>query len=498
DRCPPGTYGVLEVEAGAEPAEVQASSADATSPRHAPSFDSADPAIADDRIAYAIYTSGSTGAPKAVRVGRQALAIHLRACRSSYELDPGDRVLCCADASVDASLEQILAPLAAGACVVIAEPGAWTLHELAHVVRAQAITVADLPTALWHAIVVEDEAALQALPLRLLLVGGEPALRARRPTRPLPYRVLNAYGPTEATITACVGEIGLPDDATAGPYESIGRPIGGGRAYLLDEALAPVPRGLAGELCLAGPRLAHDYFGRPDLTRDAFVADPYGPPGSRLYRTGDLARWRADGRLDYLGRLDGQLKVRGFRVEPAEVEAALTRCASVLEAAVYAEDDAAGSQRLVAAVVVRSGAPFAPADLARALRERLPDPMIPAAWRLLDQLPRTPGGKIDRRALAALRTPLADAAAAHATPRSDVMDSARDTELRAVLAIVHDLLPDARAAAHDDLIELGLHSVLVLRFLAQCRQRLEATLKVRDVYHLATPAAIAAHIRASR
>src|SRR5262249_18245704 len=152
--------------------------------------------------------------------------------------------------------------------------------------------------------------ALGALPLRLLLVGGEPALRARRPARALPYRVLNAYGPTEATITACVDEIGAGDEGVAGPHEPIGRPLAGGRAYLLGEALAPVPRGIAGELCRAGPRLAHDYLGRPDLTRAAFVADPFGAPGHRLYRTGDLARWLPDGRIEFLGRSDGQLKVR--------------------------------------------------------------------------------------------------------------------------------------------------------------------------------------------
>jgi amino acid adenylation domain-containing protein len=484
---PEGPFVVVEVDAAA-PAAVDHRAIAAPAP----------PAPAD-RIAYAIYTSGSTGRPKAVRVGARALAVHVRACLDEYGLDARDRVLLYSDASVDASLEQMLVPLAAGACVVIAVPGEGSLHELARFIDAHAVTVADLPTAVWHAFVREDEAALHALPLRLLLVGGEPVLRALRPARALPYRVLNAYGPTEAAITACVGELGRPGDSVAGAHESIGRPLAGGRAYLLDEALAPVPRGLAGELCLAGPRLASDYLGRPELTQAAFVADPFGPPGGRLYRTGDLGRWLPDGRIEFLGRVDGQLKVRGFRVEAGEVESVLAACAGVREAAVYAQDDGLGGRRLVAAVAPLPGAALETSVLARTLRERLPHPMVPSAWRVLEQLPRTPGGKLDRRALGTARTSPEPAGARHEVAgRTDDDGGPADTTLREVLAIVGGLLPEARPAAHDDLVDLGLHSVLILRFLAQCRQRLAANLKVRDVYRLATPSAIAGHIVASR
>jgi amino acid adenylation domain-containing protein len=461
----------------------------------APSGDagSAPPAVAIDptQAAYCIHTSGSTGRPKGVLVSAGALASHLRACIEAYALTPADRVLQFAPASVDTALEQALAPLAAGAALVLRGGQAWSLEELAQVIGAEAVSVADIPTALWHAFAADGHAALRTLPLRLLIIGGEAALRRLRPVPALPYRVLNAYGPTEATITACLGEIGSGDSLDPGnPYEPLGRPLPGVRIHILDEQLAPVGAGIAGELCIGGAGLARGYLGRPELDVARFVADPFST-GGRLYRTGDLARWTPDGRIEFLGRVDAQLKVRGFRVEPGEVESALLACPGVREAAVVAREDDAGDRRLAAHVVAAPGAVLSLDALAAALRERLPEAMVPTAWCLHGALPRTPGGKIDRRALSAhaIEAPAADhalAAQAHAGPT-----------LSAVLAIAAALMPEARIGADDDLIRLGMHSVLILRLVAQCREQLGASLKVREIYRLATPAAIAGRIEAA-
>jgi amino acid adenylation domain-containing protein len=444
------------------------------------------PSAAD--AAYCIYTSGSTGRPKGVVVSAGALASHLRGSIAAYGLGPSDRALQFAATSVDAALEQMLAPLCAGASLLLRGEATWSLAELAHAIAAEGVTVADIPTAYWHAFAAEGHAALRATPLRLVIIGGEAALRALRPAPPWPWRVVNAYGPTEATITACLGELVAGDAPLRGPCETIGRPVAGARVHILDEYLTPVPPGVAGELCIGGAHLARGYLGRPELDAEKFVADPFGAPGSRLYRSGDLARWLPDGRIEFLGRIDAQVKVRGFRVEPGEVEGALVACAGVREAVVVAQEDAAGDRRLVAHIVPAPGAAPSIAALEEALRERLPPSLIPTGWSLLDALPRTPGGKIDRRALSAAGPALT----AMRTPTT--VDAG--PVLAAVLAIAAELMPDQAIATDADLIRVGMHSVLILRFVAQCQQRLGVSLKVREVYRLATPAAIAQRVEA--
>ncbi len=308
-------------------------------------------------LAYVIYTSGSTGRPKGVGVSHRALAAHVRAIHEELALDARDTVLQFASTSFDVSLEQLLPPLAAGARVVLRPEEVWTLPELLRRLDDEGVTVADLPTAYWNQLA--HEAARGALPppppkLRLVIAGGE-ALRAEavRRWQRGPFagvRLLNAYGPTETVMTATVADLTVP-----GPEGEervpIGRAVAGRALYVLDPEGGLAPAGVPGELFVGGSLLARGYLGRPDQTAERFVPDPFSDePGARLYRTGDLVRRLPDGRLEFVGRADRQLKVRGFRIEPGEVEAALLRHPAVREAVVVAREDDGRDRRLVAYV----------------------------------------------------------------------------------------------------------------------------------------------------
>jgi amino acid adenylation domain-containing protein len=348
--------------------------------------------VSPDHLAYVIYTSGSTGVPKGVAVTHRGLASLARAQAEIFGVGPEDRVLQFSSPVFDASVSEMAVAWAAGAELHLASreellPGGSLLDLL----RERGITNVTLPpTAL--AVTPPEE-----LPrLRSLVVAGEacpPDLAERWSAG---RRFVNAYGPTEATVCA-----------TAGAYEpgslrlTLGRPIANARVLLLDpRGFSPVPPGVAGEVCLAGPGLARGYLGRPDLTAERFVPHPWSEePGARLYRTGDLARWLGDGRLDFLGRLDEQVKVRGFRVEPGEVRAALLTHPAVREAEVGAPAGLHGERRLVAWVAADPDSRPTAVELRRFLEARLPDWLVPSRVVFLEALPRTPGGKVDRRAL---------------------------------------------------------------------------------------------------
>lgn len=310
-----------------------------------------------DHAAYVIYTSGSTGSPKGVVVEHRALCAHCRTIGGLYSLTSADRVLQFASFSFDASVEQIFPTMTAGATLVIRGSQIWSSREFQQVIRAQRLTVLDLPPAYWHQ-VCRDWAtpgdSREMGTVRIVIVGGESlpdetvALWQQTPLRRA--RLVNAYGPTEATITATTFDI--PPTAQPGDSLPIGRPLPGRRAYVLDRESQPVPVGVQGELYLAGDGLARGYLNRPDLTNERFLNDPFdGGRHGRMYRTGDFARWRTDGTLEFLGRVDRQVKIRGFRVELGEIEAALTRNSEVSQCAVLAREDTPGVKRLVAYVV---------------------------------------------------------------------------------------------------------------------------------------------------
>jgi amino acid adenylation domain-containing protein len=419
-------------------------------------------------LAYVIYTSGSTGMPKGTELRHHGLSSLIAWHRRTYGLRPADRTTMLAGPGFDASVWETWAPLTAGASLHIPPPDTvLSPPALLDWMVEHGITVAFLPTPLAEAVLSEQLPG--GLALRLLLTGGD-RLR-RRPAPGLPFALVNHYGPTEATVVATAGVVS-PDGERA---PEIGKPIANTRVYLLDRNLRPVPVGVAGELCLAGEGLARGYRGRPDLTAERFVPDPFAE-GRRLYRTGDLARWATSGAIEFVGRVDHQVKIRGYRIELGEIEAALGRHPEVREAVVLALDG-----RLVAFVVGQEVE-----DLRPFLARRLPDAMIPAGWVFLESLPLTTNGKVDRRALAGM----APAGTVH--EEAEPPRAGLETELAAVWT---DLF-GVSVSRQDDFFALGGHSLLAARLAFRVRERLGVDLPLRAVFETPTLSALAARIQA--
>jgi amino acid adenylation domain-containing protein len=449
--------------------------------------------VSPDHAAYVIYTSGSTGQPKGVVVPHRAIASFLRTAQTLYGIAPGDRILQFASISFDTSVEEIWSPLVAGGTLVLRpEEMAASIPHFVRELERLGITILDLPTAFWHEMVVGMDAEKIELPrgLRLVIVGGEEAAADRlalwRRCAGPSVRLVNTYGPTETTIVATRREL---SDLAPGGTIPIGRPIPGARVYLLDRFFAPVPPGVRGELWIGGSGVARGYLGRPDLTAERFVPDPFSEePGARLYRTGDLAVLRPDGDLVFAGRADRQLKIRGYRVEPGEIEAALRLHPAVRDAVADLRGPG-DAQRLVAWVVPRDGceAPGA-VDLRDFLRGRLPAPLIPAVFVTLPALPLTPGGKVDGRRLQAPAEPSGTGSGntAWVEPRS--------TLERTIAEIYRDLLQVRRVGLHDSFFDLGGHSLLILRAHQKLKEALGKEVPVLDLFRFPNVAGLARHL----
>ncbi|WP_407836839.1 amino acid adenylation domain-containing protein [Streptomyces sp. DSM 116496] len=454
--------------------EPEVSAELAAGPDHAPAQTDRVAPLTTRNTAYAIYTSGSTGRPKAVLVPHSGIPNLVHALNGAADVGPGSRFLQFASLSFDASVMELFMPLLSGGAVVLAPaarlaPG----RPLAELAREAGITHALLPPS---ALAVLPEDAFG--PGTTIFTGGEacPPDVVRRWSRRV--RLLNAYGPTEATVCATVSTA-LTEDGTP----PIGRPLPNVRAYVLDEHLRLVPAGVTGELYVGGAGPARGYLNRPGLTAERFLPDPFGAPGERMYRTGDLVRWRPDGRMDYVGRADGQVKIRGFRIELEEVAAALSDHPDVARAVATVREDRPGDRRLVAYAEPVDGASPSAADLRSHLAGRLPHYMVPAAVVLLEAFPLASSGKIDRGALPA---PDYSAEAAGQAPRTPLEES--------LCELFAEVLGVPSVGVHNGFFDLGGDSIMSIQLVGRARRAgLEVT--PRDVFQNPTVAELATVVR---
>jgi amino acid adenylation domain-containing protein len=426
--------------------------------------DPADVGLRSSHLAYVIYTSGSTGTPQGVMVGHQNLVHEIEGLRIRYGLSGQDRVLQFASIAFDMSVEEIFAALLSGAGLVL-RTDEWLSGVRAFYERCDrhGVSVVNLPPVFWQRLVREDGIEIPDT-LRQVMIGGEAASSSamaawfrRGGHRP---RLINAYGPTEATVNATLHEL----QADTCDRQIIGRPISNARIYILDGRGEPVPIGVSGEIHIGGAGVARGYLNRPELTSERFIASPF-VAGERLYRTRDLGRYHADGTIEYLGRNDQQVKIRGFRIELGEIEARLSSYPGVGEGVVVAREDAAGEKRLVGYYTLAdaaSGRALEVDDLRRHLALTLPDYMVPAAYVHLGALPLTPNGKMDRKSLPA---PAEDSFARrdYETPLG---------ELEVMLAFIWSaVLSQERVGRHDNFFDLGGNSLLAMSLLDALSQR---------------------------
>ncbi|MEV7603795.1 amino acid adenylation domain-containing protein, partial [Kitasatospora sp. NPDC089797] len=440
------------------------------------------PAVHPEQLAYVMYTSGSTGTPKGVAITHADVAA-LAADRWWQRDGAHQRVLFHSPHAFDAATYELWVPLLSGGRVVVAPAGELDAERIGSLIAEHRVTALWLTAGLFR--LLAEDAPQSLAGVREVMTGGDvvPAAAVRRVLDVHPgLRVVDGYGPTETTVFATRHPMTAGD--ALGSTVPIGRPLDNMRVQVLDAGLRQVPVGVPGEVFIAGAGLARGYLGRPGATAERFLPDPFGGPGARMYRTGDLGRWRRDrageGRLEFLGRTDDQIKLRGFRIEPAEIEAHFTARPDIAQAAVLLREDRPGDRRLVAYLVPAAGrtAPD-PADLRASAAAHLPPYLVPSAVVLLDTLPLTPNGKLDRRALPAPSTATAPARGPR-TPRE-----------QALLDVFGAVLGTETAGIDDNFFDLGGHSLLAMRLVAAVRSELNAELGVRDLFEAPTVALLA-------
>ena len=439
--------------------------------------------VAPDNLAYIIYTSGSTGRPKGVEITHRSLQNLVGWHQRAFAVSSADRASQIAGVGFDAAVWEIWPYLAAGAPIHFPPASVRTDAEaLRDWLLEQRITMTFVPTVMAERLIAL--AWPDDTPLRIMLTGGD-ALHSA-PPRGLPFELVNNYGPTECTVVATSGLVSASAD-TAGP-PSIGRPIANVHAHVVDADLCEVPDGTAGELCIGGVSVARGYRNHPGLTAERFIADPFSTdPGARLFRTGDLVRRLPGGELAFVGRLDDQVKLRGYRIEPGEVTYALKRHQGVRDGVVVARDDGAEGKRLVAYWVAASGAAAPSAeDLVAFVRRSLPDYMVPSAFVRLEALPLTPNGKVDRAALLAPAENGDPAPSNFVEPRTPIE--------RDVAGILAPLLGLERVSADANFFLLGGHSLLGTQLMVRIQNHFDVDLSLKALFDAPTVSAIAAEV----
>jgi amino acid adenylation domain-containing protein len=440
-------------------------------------------------LAYVIYTSGSTGMPKGVLIEHRQILNYVHAVSERLDLKSGASFAMVQPLSVDSSQTVIFPALISGGCLhVISEERAVDARSLSDYFSRHPIDLLKIAPSHLAALSASTRAG-DLLPRRWLIVGGEAARRdwLAELQAAASCAVFNHYGPTETTVGTLTHAVGHRRRVRGSATVPLGRPLANTRAYILDSGLEPVSIGETGELHISGAGLARGYLNRPALTAESFVPDPFSDkPGARLYKTGDLARYLSDGNIEFLGRLDDQIKIRGFRVEPGEIEAALCRHPAVREAAVLARE-AAGETRLAAYVVCGCAAPGI-SELRAFLKTRLPVYMIPGDFIFLDALPRTLHGKLDRQALPA---PVEfERGAGFIEPRDEIE--------RTLANIWSQVLRVERVGVEDNFFELGGHSLLAIQIISRVRSAFHVELALRALFEAPTVAGMAGIIEAGR
>jgi natural product biosynthesis luciferase-like monooxygenase protein/amino acid adenylation domain-containing protein len=442
--------------------------------------------VAPGNLAYVIYTSGSTGRPKGVEIEHRSLLNLVAWHQRAYSVSPADRATHLAGVSFDASVWEIWPYLTAGASVHIPdEETRLSPAKLVQWLAAKKVTLTFLPTPLAEAVMAET--LPENSTLNVLLTGGDRLLR--RPPETAKYILVNHYGPTENTVVTTWGRIAFEHENHAPPV--IGRAIANSKVYILDPSMDPVPAGVPGELYIGGIGLARGYHRRPDLTQERFIPNPFATePGSRLYRTGDLVRYLDDGSIEYLGRLDQQVKIRGHRIEIGEIEFALRQQTGLKEAIVTPRQSRTGEQQLVAYLVPEIDQVLTPAIVREALRNKLPEAMIPAAFVFLDALPLTPNGKLDRNALPE---------PTYEQENHQVEIHPRTPTEEMLAGIWQEVLGLERAGVYSNFFELGGHSLLATQVMSRVRSVFQADLPLGTLFENPTITTLAAIIdRSSR
>ncbi|PWK14434.1 non-ribosomal peptide synthetase/type I polyketide synthase [Tumebacillus permanentifrigoris] len=438
-----------------------------------------EPRSAPADLAYVIYTSGSTGRPKGVLLAHLGLSNLVQSMSEAFAIQQGSRVLQFASFSFDSSVSEIFTALCIGATLYLAPksdmiPGS----ALINTINTNAITVVTLPPSVLALLQPEDVPTLKTL-----VTAGEPCSLELVKRWSAGRRFLNAYGPTEDTVCTTVAHLHPQTDRV-----TIGRPIANTKVYVLDKHLQPTPLGVAGEVHIAGVGLAMGYLGRPDLTAERFIPNPFGLSGERMYKTGDLARWLPDGRLEFLGRLDHQVKIRGFRIELGELESVIAEYAGIREALVVARREANGDQRLVAYAITHDAAAVTVADVRAYVQSKLPDFMVPAAFVFLDAWPLTPNGKIDRRALPS--PPDRTTAASTVLPQNPLEQQ--------ISAVWMEVLGLGAVGIDDNFFEVGGHSLSLVKVEVRLKEALGLTVPTMDLFRFPTIRSLAHHLRTSQ
>jgi amino acid adenylation domain-containing protein len=443
--------------------------------------------VTDDNLVYVIYTSGSTGRPKGALLPHRGVVNCVRWMQATYRLDASDRFLLKTSLNFDPSVWEVFWTLGTGACLHVARPGGHldSTYLARYIVSHELTSIYFVPSML--RVFLDEPEAARCTSLRRIICGGE-ALSLetmRRCYELLPAVELHhSYGPTETSIAASEWTC---DATSARRQVSMGYPLANTQTYVLDAALEPVPVGVAGELCIGGVGLGRGYLGRAALTAERFIPDPFSEaPGARLYRTGDVVRYAADGSLEFVGRADQQVKVRGFRVELGEIEAALMSHPGVRECAVVAQADGAGGQRLVGYFVAAQDDAPAVEELRRHLLRQLPDYMVPTAWLALPALPLMLNGKVDHKALPAPPTLRPQLTAQYVAPATEAE--------RILTEIWQRVLQVEQVGVEDNFFDLGGHSLLLLKVHGEVQQAFGRELPVVELFQYPTISTLAAHL----